>query len=132
MWRGPGVCKSPKMPNARNEGRRPPLTIILTHLDAICNGRDAKDFTELMRTSTQHIGVSPSAIQCVSASRLAGKLAEPNAFDSKETPSHRIGVTPCYCDKGDTPHVAVIVSLAAIGAAIGGSRSPSHLAGITE
>ncbi len=72
-----------------------------------------------------------SAYSCVSATALGGKLVVPNAFDSKETPSHRVGVTPCYCDKGDTPQVAVIVSLAAIGAAIGGSESPSHLAGIT-
>lgn len=43
---------------------------------------------------------------CVSTSALGGKLVVLNAFDSKETPSHRVGIMPCYCDQGTTPQDA--------------------------
>lgn len=73
------------------------------------------------------------AYTCVSPSALGGKLVVPNAFDSKETPSHRVGVTPCYCDKGDTLHRhAAQTSLAAIGAATLRRDTSQRPAGITE
>jgi hypothetical protein len=84
---------------------------------------------------TGNMQISPTirpentAYTCVSASRLAGKLVLLNAFDSKETPSHRVGVMPCYCDRGTTPLVAANgIVLAAIGAAITQNETCVHLA----
>ena len=86
-----------------------------------------------MRLSLQNIGLTILASFCVLASRLAGKLVVPNAFDSKETPSHRVGMMPCYCDRGTAPrkHGAIGIVLAAIGAAITRWRLRVHQAGIT-
>lgn len=67
------------------------------------------------------------------APALGGKLVVSNAFDPKGTPSHRVGIMPCYCDRGTTPQDAAKgIVLAAIGAAITYWRQLVHLAGITE